>query len=284
MSKKYNVVFGLMVGALMHAQAYANPASTEYVRSAIDGLRTELNGQSNAQFNQLTALTNQLNAKIEHLSNSVNQLTIQLNQTITQTQSQDSQANGRIDEVQQKIDALPIVTHQVGEMFQGGMVFYVDATQQHGLIVSLTDLGQPIEWRNGEGGDRVTNAQGQGLGSGETNTRLVISEQTIDQQDGDFAALRAANYAVLADGTTPCPATLTASQTCYGGWYLPSVYELVLLHSALKPLGLAALQDAPYWSSTELNTTQALSVDFLSGELKVHDKAFASAVRAIHSF
>lgn len=266
-----------MVGALMHAQAYANPASTEYVRSAIDGLRTELNGQSKAQFNQL-------NAKIEHLSNSVNQLTIQLNQTITQTQSQDSQANGRIDEVQQKIDALPIVTHQVGEIFQGGMVFYVDATQQHGLIVSLTDLGLPIEWRNGEGGDRVTNAQGQGFGSGETNTRLVISEQTIDQQDGDFAALRAANYAVLADGTTPCPATLTASQTCYGGWYLPSVYELVLLHSALKPLGLSALQDTPYWSSTELNTTQALSVDFLSGEFKVQDKAFASAVRAIHSF
>lgn len=302
MSNKYSVVLGLLASTFFSTHALSNPASTEYVKSSIDALRLELNTQSNARFNDLTTMFNQLsakngelgslmnqlniqfNAKTGELGNLISQLNIQLNQAINQSHNQDSSANSRIDDVQKQVNELPIVTHQVGDLFQGGVVFYVDSTQQHGLVVSLSDLGEPVEWRNGEGGDRMINAKGQGLGSGESNTRLVISEQTIDQQDGDFAALRAASYQISADGKTPCPATMTASQTCYGGWYLPSVYELVLLHSSLKPLGLAELKDEPYWSSSESNTTQAFVMDFATGELKAQEKSIPATIRAIHNF
>ncbi|MCK1850931.1 hypothetical protein MXD98_16390, partial [Legionella pneumophila] len=61
--------------------------------------------------------------------------------------------------------------------------------------------------------------------AGESNTKLIIAQQTIDNQSGSFAALLAANYRVLGDGITPCPIPSSESITCYGGWYLPSAFE-----------------------------------------------------------
>lgn len=244
---------------LFSMNAIASPASTEYVNGLINSLR------------------NELTATMSTLASQINLLTTQVN-TLT------ARTNAELEKIKIQVNTLPIITHSIGEIVQGGMVFYLDATGQHGLVVSLDDLGEPIEWRNSEGGDRVTNAKGQGLGSGETNTRLVISEQTIDQQDGDFAALRAANYQVLADGKTPCPERLTTKATCFGGWYLPSVYELILLHRALTQLETNTFRYSTYWSSSELNTTQSYSVDFSSGEPQVQEKSVPSAIRAIHNF
>ncbi|MCK1859837.1 hypothetical protein MXE00_15995, partial [Legionella pneumophila] len=41
--------------------------------------------------------------------------------------------------------------------------------------------GSGIPWRNGESGDKTTNAKANGLFAGLSNTHLIISEQTIDQ-------------------------------------------------------------------------------------------------------
>lgn len=284
MSKKYSVVLGVLATALCGTNAFSNPASTEYVKSSINVLRTELSNQSNARFNELSRATNQLTAKTNELSITLNQLNLQLNQFINQMNDRSTGANSKIEAVQKQINELPIITHHIGEVFQGGMVFYVDSSQQHGLMVSLSDIGDAVEWRNGEGGDRITNAQAQGLGSGEANTRLIISEQTIDQQEGPFAALTAANYQISSDGKSPCPSTMNVTFTCYGGWYLPSLYELVLLSSSLKHLGLGEIKDELYWSSTESDTTQAWLVDFARGEPQVRDKATPAHIRAIHAF
>lgn len=44
-----------------------------------------------------------------------------------------------------KINAIPVVTlHEVGESYQGGIVFWVDETRQHGLIVSKIDANQGV--------------------------------------------------------------------------------------------------------------------------------------------
>jgi hypothetical protein len=194
--------------------------------------------------------------------------------------------NSGVGTIQKQVDDLPIITHHVGEVFQGGMIFWVDKSLQHGLIVSLNDLTEQdgIEWRNGEGGDRTVNARAKGLGAGDTNTRLIIAEQTIDAQEGQFAALLAANYQISADGQSPCATPMLVTSTCYGGWYLPSTYELVLLHHNLKSASLGQLADGAYWSSTEHNTTQAWVVDFSTGEADIRDKSTPARVRAIHSF
>lgn len=277
MSKKYTIVFGILATMLCGTPAFSNPASTEYVKSSIDTLRTELSNQSSAQFNELRTTTNQLTTK-------TNELTIILNQLITQMNDKNAGATNKIEEVQKQVNELPIITHHIGEVFQGGMVFYIDGSQQHGLMVSLGDVGDAVEWRNGEGGDRITNAQTKGLGSGETNTRLIIAEQTIDQQEGQFAALAAANYQISSDGKSPCPITMNTTFACHGGWYLPSIYELVLLHSAVQHLGLSDLKEELYWSSTESDTTHAWLVDFASGESQIRDKATPAHIRAIHAF
>lgn len=234
-------MIGVLLGILFfNTSTLAQPASTEYVKSAIDGLRIEL----------------------------------------------ENQISSNINTVQTQVNSLPIVTHHLGEIFQGGMVFWVDASLQHGLMVSLSALTEPdgIEWRNGEGGDRTVNAKGLGLGSGETNTRLIISEQTIDEQDGQFAALLASNYQISADGQTPCPSTITKATSCIGGWYLPSVYELMLLHQNLKQINPNQILSESYWSSSEHNTTEAWLIDFNSSEAKISSKSTRAQVRAIHSF
>ncbi|MBA2710112.1 MAG: DUF1566 domain-containing protein [Tatlockia sp.] len=191
-----------------------------------------------------------------------------------------SQFNLRFEGLTSSINQLPLVTHQIGEVFQGGIIFYVDNSKQHGLMVSLNDVEPAIGWRNGEGGDRTVNARAFGIGAGETNTRLIVAEQTIDEQEGRFAALSAANYQISADGKTPCAEPITADSLCYGGWYLPSVQELLLLHKNLKH----ALSNIAYWSSTEASMTEAWLVDFSSGEVQVSEKSTSASVRAIHAF
>ena len=38
------------------------------------------------------------------------------------------------------------VTYQVGDLAEGGIVFYVDSTDQHGLVAAMEDLGSSFNW------------------------------------------------------------------------------------------------------------------------------------------
>ncbi|RAP34633.1 DUF1566 domain-containing protein [Legionella quinlivanii] len=179
-----------------------------------------------------------------------------------------------------------IITHQIGELYQGGIVFWVDNTGQHGLIASTHDVNaQGIQWRNGESGNKITNARADGIGAGESNTRLIISEQTIDNQNGQFAALLAHQYSVSEDGETPCVTPANAQSLCYGGWYLPSIYELSLLKANLQLQGLTSFAPDYYWSSTESSVSQAWLQNFSTGEVIASDKASTLGhVRAVRQF
>lgn len=176
--------------------------------------------------------------------------------------------------------------HQIGEEYHGGLIFYVDETGQHGLIASKIDVnGQGIPWRNGASGNKVTNARGDGIGAGETNTRLIIAQQTIDNQKGSFAALQAANFQILGDGVTPCKTPITLEHICYGGWYLPSAFELNLLYTNLHEANLTSFAPEFYWSSTEGDVANAWLINFSTGELKPSNKSnTVGRVRAITHF
>jgi hypothetical protein len=177
-------------------------------------------------------------------------------------------------------------THQIGEEYRGGLVFYVDESGQHGLIASKIDVNEEgIQWRNGAAGNKVTNARGDGIGAGETNTRLIIAQQTIDNQNGFFAALLAANFQVLDDGKTPCKTPIASGSFCYGGWYLPSAFELQLLHKNLHQNNLSCFAPEFYWSSTEASVSNAWLINFSSGEISASSKSNTiGRVRAISRF
>lgn len=254
MTIKYALTLGVISSLFYSTHVLANPASKDYVDQSIAGLQSQIIS---------------LSSTASQLANAMSDLSIKL--------------TSKMEVIQNQVNTLPILTYKIGDIVEGGMVFWVDKSLQHGLVVSLDDLGDNIEWRNGEAGDKTINAHGSGLGAGEMNTRLIISEQTPDDQEGQFAALATTNFQALADGS-PCPAKLTAASICYGGWYLPSLYELLLLHANLKMNGLGQVTDDAYWSSTEANTTQAWLVDFSRGEPVLAEKSMSARIRAIHAF
>ncbi|HHS8316191.1 TPA: DUF1566 domain-containing protein [Legionella pneumophila] len=173
------------------------------------------------------------------------------------------------------------LVHEPGETYQGGIVFWVDESKTHGLVVAKADAdaGQGLSWQNGESGDKTTNARANGILAGQSNTQLIISEQTIDDQEGRFAALAAKNFSVTADGITPCD----GSQACYGNWYLPSLNELQLLRAYLEHHDQDKVS-GDYWSSTENSVSNAWLVHFSDGSAEITDKTRLALVRPIHSF
>jgi hypothetical protein len=177
--------------------------------------------------------------------------------------------------------------HKIGELYRGGIIFWLDETGEHGLIVSKSDInkGQGIQWRNGASGNKVTNARADGLGAGESNTNIIIAQQTIDQQTGNFAALLTVKYRVQEDGDTPCPSPDLLSAACYGAWYLPSAHELALIRKNLSQQGLMHFMPDYYWSSTEANATTAWMQNFATGELIANKKdSTLGQVRAVSRF
>lgn len=267
---KSRIAINLFISALLANSVHSNPTSKEYVDNAFSNLRQEM-AANNYQLQALIAqLSNQFNDKINALANHTTNSGIHL--------------TNKIEVVQNQVSELPIITHQIGDRLHGGIVFYVDASRQHGLIAASIDASEEaLEWRNGEGGDRRVNAHAQGLGAGETNTRLIVAEQTVDEQDGQFAALIAANYQVTESGA-PCASALSVTSPCFGGWYLPSVYELMLIHTNLKQSGISELSNEAYWSSSEASATEAWLVDFENGDSAVRIKSTPARIRPIHNF
>ena len=68
------------------------------------------------------------------------------------------------------------LVHEPGETYQGGIVFWVDESKTHGLVVAKADAdaGQGLTWQNGESGDKTTNARANGILAGQSNTQLII--------------------------------------------------------------------------------------------------------------
>ena len=189
-----------------------------------------------------------------------------------------------INRLSSQITSQRIQTHGIGERYQGGVIFFVDDSGLHGLIAALRDAnnGETIQWQNGVSGEKIVNARANGLGAGESNTRLIISQETIDDQSGHFAALAALSYAVIADGTTPCSTTVRTPTSCYGGWYLPSIYELDLLRRNLP--AKYQLAQVPYWSSTESSVTESWAEEVVGTPILLDKSSDSGRVRAIRSF
>jgi hypothetical protein len=158
----------------------------------------------------------------------------------------------------------------IGQAYQGGIIFYIDATGQHGLIAAPTDQGT-AQWFNGSNID--TGATGTTIGTGQTNTTTIINMQGA----GNYAA-KLCDDLVL---------------NGYSDWYLPSKDEITLMYTniglgAAAPLSnIGGFASAYYWGSYEYMTENAWAQYFGSGsqsELYGAPKSSILYVRAIRSF
>lgn len=150
----------------------------------------------------------------------------------------------------------------IGQSFHGGIIFYIDKTGRHGLIVSTNDLGTTnVAWQPGS--NKVTGATGTAYGTGASNTAAIVAALG---KTGNYAALLCDNYAV---GT-------------YTNWYLPSKDELNLLYAQRTVIG--NLSSSNYWSSSEVSKGKAWDQEFGGGFQFKDYKTFTLMVRAVSSF
>jgi len=179
-------------------------------------------------------------------------------------------------------DGISAPIFQIGDEFGGGIIFYVDADGQHGLIAAKADQtpsDNGIQWWNGT--YRVTGATGDGLYAGTMNTAIIIATQISDDPAGNFAAKLAADYSVQEDGVSPC--TGSATEACYGDWYLPSKVELNLLYQQKDVVGGFAYRN--YWSSKEIDSNGAWYQHFGDGfQSAIFKDAALLRVRAVRAF
>jgi len=152
----------------------------------------------------------------------------------------------------------------IGDSYQGGIIAYIDETGKHGLIAAPTDQSDFIPWDLGN--HITTNATGTAIGTGMSNTNLIVAAQG----DGKYAAKMCAD--LVLNG--------------YDDWFLPSKDELVILYQNRYKIGSFDNTYGIYWSSTEdTNYKCAWVVHFHSGgNLGISEKLINYRLRAVRAF
>ena len=148
----------------------------------------------------------------------------------------------------------------VGQTYGGGIIFYVDATGEHGLIASIDDgEGVRAQWGCY---DKETEATELGITTGKENTKKILAT---------------------------CSAPNTAARLCsemvidgYTDWYLPSKEELNLLYENKEIIG--GYQHGYYWSSSEQSPGFAWYQHFDFGFQDYLNKSFSYFFRPIRAF
>ena len=113
--------------------------------------------------------------------------------------------------------------HHIGDKFDGGIIFYIDETGQHGLIAAQIDQGQSVKW-----GCKKKTIGASDLTDGLNNTKKIVKE----------CGQKTAAYL--------CE---TLNLEGYTDWYLPSLEELKLIYE--QRLKISGLQAGNYCSSSD---------------------------------
>ncbi len=173
--------------------------------------------------------------------------------------------------------------HFVGELYGGGIVFYVDSNGNHGLIASLDDLNN-----------------GAGTSWGLINMDLSSSTNSTDGATNTINIINAGS--ISTDAANLCDSYNGGG---FSDWYLPSYWELSALSKQAPKISICLENDGlantkglnisiPYWSSTDATSVASSgaiwygSYSFLmSGERSVGIRTYPTyliKVRAIRSF
>jgi hypothetical protein len=168
-------------------------------------------------------------------------------------------------------------THYVGELYGGGVVFYVDQTGKHGLVCSMIDLSTSQMWSNVTA--TLIGPTAQSVWDGQSNSIAIIGQTGHTNS----AAKLCEDYTNFNYGTG-----------VYSDWYLPSITELNDLLNNIRMIQRTLINDGDptttplvanlYWSSTENVADGAAFFNLSSYSLSGNWKYSAYYVRAIRAF
>jgi len=168
------------------------------------------------------------------------------------------------------------LTHYAGELYGGGVVFWVDHTGNHGLICSMIDLSTTQIWSS-------------------VTTILVPAPGALSEWDG-----LANTNAIIAQSTTSA-ANLCKTYTnidygtgTYSDWYLPALDQLNKLYDARYEVQKAIESDGNnatiiiskvrYSSSTENDINAIFYFSMAGGTYNTTTKDYPFSIRAVRAF
>lgn len=147
--------------------------------------------------------------------------------------------------------------------YGGGIVVWLDATGQHGIVAAQQGLNFSSVW--GCKGIHVPNTKAE-IGSGQANTKAILETCSNSTKAAKFCD--------------------TLTHNGFSDWYLPSKDELSLLYEHRVAIGFSSTTER--WSSTEgddANSAWAQSFDPATGGAQVQlDKSSEHSVRPVRSF
>jgi len=162
----------------------------------------------------------------------------------------------------------------IGMLHHGGVIFHLDRSGKHGLVVSTENVGgAKAKYSWGCSGKVIAGADEVKIGKGMSNTQTIKSFC----DDESFAAQACIDY----------------THAGYGDWYLPSLDELELLSNELggdsEFSKLVNFNRGYYFSSSQLKNKKhkgnyAWSVNIQDNYALFSQKSSKHQVRAIRSF
>lgn len=155
---------------------------------------------------------------------------------------------------------------EIGDYYKGGVVFYIDETNEHGMVCALKDEEAKI-W--GCEGTDIIGADDLTLGSGLQNSIDINSQ---------------------------CD-TIHAARTClnkageYEDWFLPNIAELYymsinadIINKTASYYGGGSFYGDPYWSSNEIDDEHAYIFMIVNGFKASNFKSEYCNIRAVRKF
>ena len=192
-----------------------------------------------------------------------------MDETACNYNSEANMADGNCEYPQQGYDCDGNITAQIGDVMEGGYLFYLDESGTRGLVAALDDIGA-YEW--GCFNENVQGADGTQIGAGYQNTLDIFNQGCVDENGGMTAATIALEY--VSDNLSD--------------WYLPSKDELSEMYTKI---GNGSIQGNTgnfvstwYWSSSEINNSTAWYISFSNFLTSTGSKTFNDLVRPIRAF
>lgn len=158
-----------------------------------------------------------------------------------------------------------ISEYVLGMEAEGGIVFYIDESGQHGLVAAIEDLG-PFAWGCQE--INISNANEQLIGAGLQNSLDVLAQCT----ETPIASSAALDY----------------ENEGYTDWFLPSFDETQEMYFTIgqgsSNGNKGGFSNSWYWTSSQVNENIAWSFSFSNGTTFNFFKNSTFIIRPIRSF
>ena len=146
--------------------------------------------------------------------------------------------------------------YHIGDFTQGGIIFWLDESGDHGLVCAKEDQALRMQW------DMELKFEGGVMSFPERNTKSISIVDSIFAGKGNTKSIinfvgdtNKAYAAMVCDELV-----VVESEIVYGDWYLPSREELIMMYTNRKIINKVALSERgssfgkkSYWSSTDVD-------------------------------